>query len=106
MIIKSVDDLNPNNNYYLSLLPKCRTYKVTYVGCVKENYGCNFYFKFLEGKASKNCISFYNMDEIGIGDTKEEAKESYGIIKHELPKIHLDSESKVPGLENHPSNWF
>lgn len=105
MTLNSVNDLKPNKDYYITLLPKSRANKVTYVGCVKESYGCNFYFKFLEGKTSKNCISFFNMDEIGIGDTKEEAKESYGIIKHELPKIHLDSESKVPGLENHPVNW-
>ena len=100
---KTVNDLIPNTDYYIILSPLARTLKTTYLGCVKESYGCNFYFKFLEGKGYKGSISTFGMDEIGIGRRPEEAKGSYGAVKHELPIVHFDSEKEISGLENHPS---
>jgi len=100
---KTVNDLIPNTVYYIILSPTGRPTKVTYLGCVKESYGCNFYFKFLERKGFKGGISTFEISEIGIATTPEEAKGTYGQIKHELPDKHLNSEKEIPGLENHPS---
>lgn len=99
---KTVNDLIPTTVYYIILSPTGRPTKVTYLGCVKESYGCNFYFKFLERKGFKGGISTFEISEIGIATTPEEAKGSYGQIKHELPEVHLNSGKEIPGLENHP----
>lgn len=53
---ETVNDLIPNTDYYIILSPTGRPTKVTYLGCVKESYGCNFYFKFLERKGFKGGI--------------------------------------------------
>lgn len=100
MKINSVDDLIPNTECYITLSSKGSAIKSTYLGCVKVGYGCNFYFRFLEKKGYKNGISFFGMDEIGVGNTREEAKDGYGKIKNVLPKIYVDTENEITGLEN------
>ena len=102
MKINSVNDLIPNTECYITLSSKGNAIKATYLGCVKVGYRCDFYFRFLEKKGYKNGISFFGMDEIGIGNTREEAKEGYGKIKNVLPKIYVDTENEITGLENCP----
>lgn len=59
---KTVNDLIPNTDYYIILKPSGKPIKSTYLGCVKESYGCNFYFKYLERRGYKGHITFLCMD--------------------------------------------
>lgn len=102
MSIQSVNDLVPNQEYYISLLPKSKTYRVVYLGCVKTVSAPDFYFRFLERKGFKEGISSFGMDEIGIGSSREEAKMSYALLKVELPEKHFEDTRQVPGLEDRP----
>lgn len=101
--IYSVNDLILSEEYYISLLPKSKTYKVIYLGCVKTISTPSFYFKFLERKGFKDGISFFGINEIGIGNSREEAKISYAKLKNQLPEKYLDDPKLIPELENHPA---
>lgn len=102
MSIKTVNDLQNNQEYYVCLIPKGRAVKSKYLGCVKTNASPDFYFKILEGQLGKDTIHFQGINEIGIGTTKEEAKQNFGKIPIELPTVHFDDKKQIPGLENWP----
>lgn len=83
-MIQSVSDLTPIMECYISLLPKSKSYKVLYLGCVKSFSTPCFYFKFLERQGFKGGVSFFYISEIGIGTSREEAKTSYSKLIPEL----------------------
>lgn len=98
MNIQSVHDLQPRQEYYICLIPKGRAFKSIYLGCVKTPREPDFYFQLLERKGFKGSISFFGINEIGIGTSRNEARVNYGKGAIELPKDHFENETMLTNL--------
>jgi hypothetical protein len=100
MTIQNVNDLVVNHVYFITLSKKQKAFKSKYLGCVKTKHEPDFYFKHLERKGFKDSISYFGINEIGIGNTKEDTQLNYGKLKVELPEIHFENyeslKEKIP----------
>lgn len=100
-MVNSVNDLQIGQVYFICLIPNGKAFKSKYIGCVKEDDKPYFYFLPLERKGFKGSISCFEMDEIGVGDSKEEAKANYGRIKNDVPDVYFHSEYEIPELKKY-----
>jgi hypothetical protein len=92
MPIKTTNDLVIGNEYFIRLTKTTtKTIKVRFLAAYlpKERVNTNnldYYFKYLERKGYKDGISFFGIDEIGIGSTRDEALKNYAKIPNEKPE--------------------
>lgn len=98
----SINDIQNNQTYFICLSKVGKAFQSKYLGCVKESYGPDFYFEYLERKGFKGNISCFGINEIGVGITKDEAKENYGKLKIDLPQVHFQNKKEIPEMENWP----
>lgn len=92
--MNSVHELTVNETYYICLIRNGRAFRSTYLGCLKTQNDPDFYFKHQERKGFKGITSFFGINEIGIGNTKEEAISNYKKWKIELPEVHFAETSQ------------
>lgn len=94
-LLSSVHDLALNEHYFITLSKKQRPLQAKYLGAVKTKHNPDFYFRFTERKGFKETVSFFGINEIGVGSTPDEAKNNYAKFAIEIPLDAFENDDQI-----------